>query len=136
MQATPCRRPEFGVVRGCLEEGVDEPPSFVERLLGALVLPLGVDITLFLALAVLRPLRFGNGLYPRAFYFTVLAFLGITVIRTIVGFIAGIYRSFWILDHFWSVATPRDGRATAIVWLCVALAGLAGFYVLRSFINP
>jgi len=131
-------------MRGYLEEGVSKSPSFVERLLGAVVLPIGIDVTLFLGIALLRWGPFGHGSYPRfshgsharLFYFSVLAFLGITVISAIVGFIAGFYRSFWLLEHFWSSGTPRDGRATAMVWLCVALAGLVGILSFRLFIEP
>lgn len=122
------------------EDPLLEPPTILERLLGAIALPIGLGATVGLILFALlygfrRHIYFYNR-YNDYSYYVILALAAIVAVSMVAGFMIGIGRSLLALTYLWGTADKKDAKKTSAIWLTVLVVGVVGIVCLRPFIKP
>lgn len=111
------------------DDALLEPPTWRERILGALLLPLALGLTAAVPLILIfasgpgyRTLRH---LGPVATY-ALFAWAAIVAVAPVAGFLLGLGRATFFMSALWGTNRPWSERLTVEAWLVVIAVGAAG----------
>lgn len=106
-----------------------EPPTWRERVLGALLLPVALAITVAVPLVLI--LAGGPGAHtlrrlgPAATY-ALFGWAAIVAVAPVAGFLLGLGRATIFMSALWGTHRPWSERLTIEAWLVVIAVGAAG----------
>ena len=114
------------------DDGLLEPPTWRERILGALLLPVALGLTVAVPLVVIigmvsdfRPTFVYRHLGPVAAY-ALFAWTAIVAVAPVAGFVLGLGRATFLMFALWGTNRPWSERLTVEAWLVVIAVGAAG----------